>query len=181
VNIDGFLGRCVNVVVVVVGVAVASNAGLGIFRSARRAPSARQDSNSLVRSIKGASVGQVQPAGDRGGILLFVSPNCPFCEASVPFYRRMDELARSAQLSVLVALADNGTTRSDVEEYAQERNLNGILPVNPALVKRLGLRGTPTVLAYDRSGLVTASWLGRLTPVQEKEVESQIEQLKVSP
>jgi hypothetical protein len=36
------------------------------------------------------------------------------------------------------------------------------------------LRGTPTILLYDRTGTITTTWAGRLGPVEQKNVETAV-------
>jgi hypothetical protein len=117
-------------------------------------------------------VADVRPSSDRGGFILFVAPNCPYCEASIPFYRNLTEKAHAAGLSALVAVIKGGSA-VNAQGYLSARSLDATA-VDPRGLIRLGLRGTPIVLVYDAGGHVTGDWLGELGPQQERIVEASL-------
>src|SRR5690349_13558029 len=81
-------------------------------------------------SLMGGSVASIRPRADNGGVLLFVSPACPFCEESIPFYRRLLVVLQSKRASLLVAVATrNGMGTAD-ELYVLDRGLAGAVAVS---------------------------------------------------
>ena len=104
----------------------------------------------------------------RKTLVLAIRRGCPYCEASMPFYKQLSEQERSNMLRahVLVVMpndASSGGTflrTDDVEAQAIFGQRLGALRVP----------GTPTVLLLDSSGRVEREWIGQLTPREEKEV-----------
>jgi hypothetical protein len=120
--------------------------------------------------LRGASVAGVRPSPDSGGVILFVAPDCPYCEASLSFYHHLADAARAAGLSTLVAVTERGRP-ADGGAYVRARSLDAT-PIDPTGLIQLGLRGTPILLVYDAEGRVTGDWLGRLKPPDERMVEA---------
>jgi hypothetical protein len=94
----------------------------------------------------------------RGNRFVFVGvqSSCQFCTASMDFYRR---LAAAVEESGLQLVVGSREPASVTKSYLEEHSVHGV-PI-PA---------TPVLLMVDTSGVVSGSWLGRLSPAQEEEI-----------
>ena len=98
-----------------------------------------------------------------------LASDCPFCDQSTPFYRRLVD-GESANAQIVVA-AQSGDTA--ISRYLSEHDISpdGIVLVEPGV---LPVMGTPTLLLVDDTGVVKDAWIGRLTPDREAEVIDRI-------
>jgi hypothetical protein len=167
---DGLLERCMKVAVIVAALSVTGRVGWMWFHD--RAPE-RDAARVAARPIRGVLSQEVRPLKDRGGLMLFVSPTCPYCEASLAFYRQLAGTAGSVGVPLLVAVTDHGRDYGG-DQYIREKRIENVVPVKLAAVSTLGLKGTPTILAFDENGRVTKSWVGKLNAEREREVELTI-------
>jgi hypothetical protein len=101
-------------------------------------------------------------------LVIVSSTRCPFCERSLPFYRKLvTERSRLGERFSLVVAAR--------EDSAEVKRFLGDAGVKPDLVVQLGsrepgVRGTPTILLVDSSGVVKKIFEGRLNADEEAEV-----------
>jgi hypothetical protein len=101
-------------------------------------------------------------------LVLAIRTGCPYCEASLPFYRQLAEQEKSNTLHahVLVVMPNGASlggrflSKDDVEAQVIFGQKLGALKV----------LGTPTVLLLDSSGRIERAWIGQLTPMGEKDV-----------
>lgn len=102
-------------------------------------------------------------------LLLVLSSTCPICTSSLPFYRNVINTVDRSKASVRIVTV----VLDPLEEGTKYLSDNGITPHAvirmPAAAWRR-IRHTPTVLLIDRKGLLVDSWVGLLSPEQEKEV-----------
>jgi len=176
---SGKLGRIVNVVVLVTavflcatlvriwiggGLATKGDIAGHVFGSVSPAP------------IIGSSVSNVRPAGDRGGVILFLSGQCRFCRESLPFYNRLLGSVQRSKLSFLVAMPDS---KPGIEQYIRMNGLTGMMAIDPRAIDYLNLDSTPRLMIYDDSGRIVGSWEGRLTGPKEQEVYAALHELAV--
>jgi hypothetical protein len=100
-------------------------------------------------------------------LLVVLQKGCRFCAESAPFYQRLVRDTAGREGLRLVAVLPQ-----QVDEGKQYLNDLGVLidEVRQAPPNDLGVRGTPTLLLLDGSGVVTDSWVGKLTPEKEDEV-----------
>lgn len=125
---------------------------------------------------RGKSVASVRPERDKGGVIVFVSSTCEYCERSVPFYRDLTASLHQEGKSMLVALVGQqpinsvATDSLTAEEYVKSRGLIGAIPVRVAPRDGISARGTPTLLTYDAQGVVTGSWIGLLNPQRQRQL-----------
>jgi hypothetical protein len=110
--------------------------------------------------------------GKESTVLLVMSPDCTICVESMGFYKsllaqpRMDGTARR-----FVVLTQGGMV--PVEAVLKSNGLNPHrLTSGPASVR--DVRDVPTLVVLDASGKRRGTWVGRLTPIQEKEVLAAI-------
>jgi len=100
-------------------------------------------------------------------LLLVLQSSCSFCTESAPFYQRLArETAQRSDVHLVAVLPQ------DVAEGAKYLNSLGvpIQDVRQAQLGRLGVTGTPTLILINDKGIVTNSWVGKLSGDREAEV-----------
>ena len=101
-------------------------------------------------------------------LVIAIRRGCPYCDASLPFYRQLGEQEKSNILHAHVLLVmpnDASTSSSYLRKDAVE--VQGIFGQE---LDALKVPGTPAVLLLDSSGRIEREWIGQLTPSGEKEV-----------
>jgi len=109
-------------------------------------------------------VGLPFAAGFGSALYVFISPDCPVCRVSLPFYRHLVEETRASARIVFVGLEPEGALAG----FLRDGGLNGARVAS--IVRRPDIPGTPTVIALDGAGRVTHSWAGRPNRRQELDV-----------
>lgn len=104
-------------------------------------------------------------------LVLILSNTCHFCTESAPFYQRLVQTRTRQDTFRMSAVFPQ--TVSEGRTY-----LNG-LGVNIDDIKQLSgsairIRGTPTLLLVNSTGVVTEEWLGKLPPEKENEVLARL-------
>ena len=104
-------------------------------------------------------------------LLLVLQSGCHFCTESAPFYQRLARETAQASGVHLVAVLPQ-----DVSEGTKYLNSLGvpIQDVRQAQLDSLGVEGTPTLILIDDKGVVTNSWVGKLSGDREAEVLNQL-------
>jgi len=104
-------------------------------------------------------------------VVLALSNTCHFCTESAPFYQKLTrELADRKNVRLLAVFPQD---TSEGKKYLDGLNVP-ITQISQATLDSLGVKGTPTLVLVDKSGTVTQSWVGRLTPERESEVINRI-------
>jgi len=104
--------------------------------------------------------------------LLALRPDCPYCEKSVPFYRRLAAREKENRLAAhLLAVVSSGEAKA--REYAESRQLDMQFHPDTDLSK-IKVQGTPTLVLIDQDARVRKVWAGQLTLGEEAEVLTQI-------
>ncbi len=109
---------------------------------------------------------------DEHTLVLALRNVCHFCEASMPFYRKLAQLEQSSQLSAhLIAVFpdDPAVVRKVVEtqQLAVE-----VLPLFE--LGQVKVQATPTLMLVDEQGRVSKVWMGQLPATEEAEVIAAI-------
>lgn len=105
-------------------------------------------------------------------LVLALRNGCHFCEASMPFYRRLAELERANQIGVhLIAVFpdDAAIVRQVVE--TQQLTIDVVSGFELGQVK---VQATPTLVLVDEQGRVSKVWMGQLPATEEAEVIAAI-------
>lgn len=89
--------------------------------------------------------------------------DCPFCDQSKPFYRRLASGDRTGVRIVVVARRGD----AEIDSYRPVLEPDSVVFVGPGV---LPVSGTPTLLLVDRQGVVEAAWIGLLGREREDEV-----------
>jgi thiol-disulfide isomerase/thioredoxin len=124
--------------------------------------------------LRGVSLDDIRPRRDAGGVLLFLSSSCPYCERSLPFYRSLAQPLKDAGKSMLVTLVDKDSTVSGGEEFIRSKGIPDAVPVALPPLARFPIKATPTLVAYDAQGGVVGTWTGLLAPARQTQVRSTL-------
>jgi hypothetical protein len=100
-------------------------------------------------------------------VLLALSKGCHFCSDSAPFYRRLVEELEKRDSVKLIALFPHSV--GEGTEYLESLGVV-IRDLRQEQLDLLGVKGTPTIILLNDEGIVTRSWVGRLSPERETEV-----------
>ena len=103
-------------------------------------------------------------------LLLAVSATCHYCSESAPFYQH---LGRDHGKTQLVALFPQPI--SEGKKYLDSLNVT-VDDIKQARLSSFGVKGTPTLILVDGSGVVKNSWLGKLDADEETEVVNSLKQ-----
>ena len=140
------------------------------------ASSALQSSKRSAR-VKATSVAGGRTLGPLSGydwgsysktLVIAIRTGCPYCDASMPFYRRLGERERSSRLRahLLLVMPNDPATGA---QYLAKGGLDSQSIFGQSL-GALRVSGTPTLLLLDSGGRVERTWVGQLTAKEESEV-----------
>ncbi len=101
--------------------------------------------------------------------VLFLSTSCHFCEASMPFYRRLVAQHQQGQGKNIALLAISAEPDHIVNSYLMRERVNFDHVYQISLPDNL-LRGTPTLLVVDDQGMIRRADIGQLNPSKEDEL-----------
>lgn len=101
-------------------------------------------------------------------VVIVLSPNCQFCVASLPFYRRLtsQQKASGARPSITAVSADAAEATQD---WLSRENVTVDHLLN-ARLSEVGVHGTPAVLLVDAEGMVKKVYDGKLSANNEEEL-----------
>ena len=100
-------------------------------------------------------------------VVLVVRKGCRFCDESMPFYQRLGSNAAVSSRSriVIVAPDDEATTKEELAKYGVR-----VDQVVQLALSRLKVRGTPTAVVVNRSGVVERVFTGKLEEDREQQL-----------
>jgi hypothetical protein len=139
------------------------------YRSSRPLPGrAPEIAKGTEIKLPGTALANPQPT-----LVLALSKNCRFCHESVGFYQKLTAFKKSYPqgLRMVAVLPEK---REEAESYLKENQI-GVDDVVSMETKKLGVRGTPTLLLLDGQNKLEEIWAGKLNDPQETQV---IERLK---
>lgn len=102
-------------------------------------------------------------------LLLVFSPDCDYCNASIPFFKRLgEEAARHKNIRLI------GVSPEDIQASKKYLKDSGVAinEVKQIPLKSIGLKFTPTLILADKEGAVKDALIGQLPPEKEVEVLS---------
>lgn len=113
---------------------------------------------------------------DRNGsamtLIFALRSDCPYCEISMAFYRRIIEGRDEHRSPVqLVVLRPRDDKRLDAQLIAEGIRADKVIGSDS--IQSL-IRGTPTLLLIDSEGRLKKSWEGRLSSYEEDQALKQI-------
>jgi hypothetical protein len=112
-------------------------------------------------------------------LLLAASEDCRYCEASIPFYKRVASRlgagSGATPVQVVLITVDDHVR---AQRFVQSSGLTNaqVVRLTPEAMNALKVPGTPTLLLADRSGKVVGAWVGKLNEEREREVLAAIAQ-----
>ena len=106
--------------------------------------------------------------GERESLLLFLSADCRFCQASAAFYRNLMLASRERDVPFgMYAITSDATTK--FREYTRREGLvfDRVFPEAPPIP---GFPVVPIIAVVNRQGRVERRWVGQLTVDEERDV-----------
>jgi hypothetical protein len=100
--------------------------------------------------------------------VIALSPTCKYCQASLPFYRRLSTAVHKGG-STTALVVFSSAPRAATEAWLKDEGLMFDQLVQVPFGD-LGIRGTPTILLVDSDGKVTKVFDGRLSPDSEEDL-----------
>jgi peroxiredoxin len=99
-------------------------------------------------------------------LLLVTKSQCPWCSASLPFYRKLAPLARRAGTRLV------GVTPEAVPDNRKYLEGNGISIDNVLSLDETHIKAdaTPSLILARAGGIVVKEWVGKLDEQREEEV-----------
>jgi hypothetical protein len=107
------------------------------------------------------------PKTARASLVLVTSPDCRYCQASVPFYQKLGALAAESG-DALSLRAVVPVPPQEAREYLESRDL--LWSLSTLDLGRLGISTTPTLLLLDSDSRVQRVWVGFLNQQGRAEV-----------
>ena len=105
-------------------------------------------------------------------LVLALRSGCHFCEASMPFYRKLAQLEQSNQIGVhLVAVFPDDLAAVRQVVATQQLTIEVVPGFELGQVK---VQATPTLMLVDEQGRVSKVWMGELPAAEEAEVIAAI-------
>ncbi|HEV2248222.1 MAG TPA: hypothetical protein VGW37_16360 [Terriglobia bacterium] len=100
-------------------------------------------------------------------LVLAISTKCHFCTDSAPFFRRLaTETGKDVKI---VAVLPQPVAEGEQYLVAEGVRADQVLQAAP---DKIGVRGTPTMILVNASGVVSQVWVGKLEPAQQEMVLS---------
>ena len=107
---------------------------------------------------------------DGTALVLALQKGCRYCEESAAFYRRLHDQRSGSQPRMLALIPGEKT---DIARYLSEQGV-AVDDIVNAPLSDINVSLTPTLLLVDRSGRVSAVWVGKLDARRETEVTQRI-------
>ena len=133
-------------------------------------PSHQADIPMIEVGDQHSALAELVPKGQDQALVFAVSPDCHFCEKSMPFYQKLvqERAARGAGLPLIAAIGEHTALQREQEVFAQHQ-------VEPDTLvqldtRSLNINSVPTLLLVDREGKVTELWRG----YQDEQGQSEI-------
>lgn len=113
---------------------------------------------------------EVLPAGSQKALVVALSPNCGFCNDSMPFYKRLiDERNQKGSGVKIIAAVPAEEAKAPEQQKFTEAGVqpDSLVTMDFASIK---VPGTPTVLLVDNQGKVLDVWVGKQDPDGEEKI-----------
>ena len=110
---------------------------------------------------------------ERRTVLLFLSPDCRYCDAQMPYWRELVDHADRERFRIVSVVRDSENS-DEVQRYLAEGGI-ATLPTafaSAELRASLKLSSTPLTLVIDAEGIVERTWLGVWDPQADRSVRS---------
>lgn len=117
------------------------------------------------------SIDGVHWADSERTVLIALSRECKYCSQSAEFYRRLAVGIPGQSNTRLMAVFSE--KESDADAYLNQIQIP-IREVHYVSLSSLGIRSVPTLAILNRHGVVTDMWVGKLSPLKEKDIMSRL-------
>ena len=107
----------------------------------------------------------------RSTLVMALQTTCHFCSESAPFYRRLVAAAGQSHVPIVAVLPE---AKHESEAYLRELQVD-VPNVRQVSFRDIQIRGTPTLLLVDRTGVVRQMWVGKLPADREQDVLDQLD------
>jgi thioredoxin-related protein len=112
----------------------------------------------------------VVPAGSERALVVAVSPQCHFCNDSLPFYKQLIEQRnqKNSPVKFVAAVPAEQLKAEESQKFAGAGvQVDNMVNIDFASIK---VPGTPTLMLVDKQGKVLDVWVGKLDEGGQKEV-----------
>ncbi len=158
-----------NIAIILVAVALLITLANRYFAGSSTVARAPADSQ-LVVGTAVSLPGVDWSKGDKT-LVMALSTTCHYCAESSSFYQRLatEKLTRSGVR--LIAIMPQ--TLDESRGYLSEKDIvvDEVFQTGP---EALSVKATPTLILVDRNGLVTNTWVGKLSPEEEIKVFNKV-------
>jgi thiol-disulfide isomerase/thioredoxin len=115
----------------------------------------------------------------RQRLLLFLSPNCPYCEQQSPFWRDLLDNVDSNRFMVVGVVSDQEdkqlvSAHAEGAGYFKTKTPLALVFFDSESLGSYKLTATPTTLLINDEGLVEHAWIGKWDTNSEKEVAAAV-------
>lgn len=142
--------------------------GPGKVTAAERPPS----STALALIGKKMALAGVDWSKNQRTLVFALQAGCHFCSESGSFYQRLAQQRANFGDTRLVAVLPQGP--DDARKYLGKIGFAAD-EIQQASLSSLGVRGTPTLLLVNESGIITDVWDGKLSPARENNLLARLE------
>jgi peroxiredoxin len=111
----------------------------------------------------------------RHRLLLFFSPNCPYCQQQVPLWRELLDNVDSSRFTVVGVVSDRESKQSVSAHvagagYSKTKTPLSVVFFDNESLGTYKLTATPTTLLIDDDGKVEYAWVGKWDESRAREV-----------
>lgn len=115
----------------------------------------------------------------RHRLLLFFSPNCPYCDQQSPLWRDMLDKVDTTRFTVVGVVSDKEnkqlvSAHADGAGYFKTKTPLPILFFDDESLGTYKLTATPTTLLIDKDGRVERAWVGKWDESRATEVAAAL-------
>jgi len=163
---------------ILLNVAIVVGAGALLWVLIKRSPSPQRGEGRIEKAMVGARVplSDIDWSKASRTLVMVLKKDCPFCQASMPFYRRLtDEAVRRGDIQTVLIFPK---TESDIQAYVKENDLssNQVLQEDfRSTLLPFGITSAPTVMITGKSGIITQMWVGQLSEGYQLEVTNALD------
>lgn len=157
--------RILNIVILLVALVLSALLVRKFFFQPAQNPNYRLTTNATLR------INGINWADSERTVLLALSKECKYCSESAEFYRRLAAgIASQTNTRLLAVFSEK---ESEAEAYLRQLEIP-IRDLRYVSLSSLGIRSVPTLAILDRNGVVTDMWVGKFSPLEEKDLMSKL-------
>ena len=115
----------------------------------------------------------------RARLLMFFSPNCPYCQQQSPLWRDVLDNVDSNRFTVVGIVSDREDKRlvsayADNAGYSKTRTRLPLVVFDSESLGSYKLTATPTTLLINEDGRVEHAWIGKWDETKAREVAAAL-------